>query len=344
VVAPGRSVHVDIERRVFQDLLAEEPFRWQFFQAVRLLTRVDPQHAGVGNFVQPATEVVRFAARASAEFPASEVHDLKFVDKGPPLMTVNFMGLTGPTGILPLVYTELILDRVRNKDHALREMLDIFNHRMISLFYRAWEKHKFPVPYEREGADAVSSYLKAFLGLGTPGLSDRQEVGDRSLIYYAGLLAHRPRSATALQQLLADYFAVPVEVHQFCGSWYKLDRAAQTKLADVPLESARLGLGAVVGDEIWDLHAGVRIRFGPLTRSQYVEFLPGNPGHKALTALLKFYANEEYAFELQLVLKRDETPACELGKEGIDGARLGWLTWAKTAAMDRDPADSLLRL
>lgn len=344
MVAPSRSVHVDVERRIFQELLAEEPFRWQFFQAVRLLARIDPDHAGVGNFVQPATEVVRFAARASTEFPASEIHALRFGESRPPLMTVNFMGLTGPSGVLPLVYTELVIDRGRNKDHALRELLDIFNHRMISLFYKAWEKHKFPVPYEREGADAVSSYLKAFLGLGTPGLSDRQDVSDRSLVYYAGLLAHRPRSAAALQQLLADYFEVPAEVHQFCGSWYKLDRGAQTKLTDTPLESARLGAGAVVGDEIWDLHAGVRIRFGPLTRAQYVEFLPGNPGHGALSALLKFYANEEYAFELQLVLKRDETPPCELGSEGINGSRLGWLTWAKTGAVDRDPADTLLQM
>lgn len=344
MVAPSRSVHVDVERRVFHELLAEEPFRFRFFQAVRLLARVDPQHAGVGNFVQPSTEVVRFAARASSEFPASEIQALKFRDSGPPVMTVNFMGLTGPTGILPLVYTELIMDRVRNKDHSLREMLDVFNHRMISLFYKAWEKHKFPVPYEREGADAVSSYLKSFLGLGTAGLSDRQDVSDRSFIYYAGLLAHRPRSAGALQQLLADYFEVPVEVQQFCGSWYKLDRSAQTKLVDTPLESARLGFGAVVGDEIWDLHAGVRLRFGPLTRTQYVEFLPGSAGHRALKALLKFYANEEYAFELQLVLKRDETPPCELGAEGADGTRLGWLTWAKTATIDRDPADTLLQM
>ena len=282
MVAPSRSVHVDVERRVFQELLADEPFRTQFFQAVRLLARIDPQHAGVGNFVQPSVEVVRFAARPSAEFPASEIHALKFGESGPPVMTVNFMGLTGPTGVMPLVYTEMVMDRVRNKDHALREFLDLFNHRMISLFYRAWEKHKFPVPYEREGADAVSSFLKSFLGLGTSSLSDRQDVGDRSLIYYAGLLAHRPRSAQALEQLLADYFDVPVRVHQFCGSWYKLERKAQTSLVDTPLESARLGTGAVVGDEIWDLHAGVRLRFGPLSRSQYVEFLPGNPGHKAL--------------------------------------------------------------
>ncbi len=344
MVAPSRSVHVDVERRVFQELLADEPFRTHFFQAVRLLSRIDAVGGGVGNLVQPSTEVVRFAARATTEFPASEIHDLKFGESERPVMTVNFMGLTGPTGVMPLVYTEMIMDRVRNKDHALREFLDLFNHRMISLFYRAWEKHKFPVPYEREGADAVSSFLKSFLGLGTAGLADRQDVSDRSLIYYAGLLAHRPRSAQALQQLLADYFDLPVEVHQFCGSWYKLERSMQTKLIDTPLESARLGAGAVVGDEVWDLHAGVRLRFGPLSRAQYVEFLPGNPGHKALRSLLKFYANEEYAFELQLVLKREETPPCELGREGADGSRLGWLTWANTAGIDRDPADTLLHM
>jgi type VI secretion system protein ImpH len=329
---------------MLRELLADEPFRTHFFQAVRLLARSDPEHNSVGRFVQPATEVVRFAARASMEFPASEVHTLDWKAPGPPIMTVNFMGLTGPTGILPLVYTELVMERMRSKDHALREMLDIFNHRMISLFYRAWEKNRFPVGYERDGSDVVSAGLRHLVGLGTSGLQDRQDISDGTLIYYSGLLSQRPRSAAGLQQLLADYFEVPVEVQQFCGAWYKLERSSQTCLDERPSPASCLGGGAVVGDEMWDLHAGVRIRLGPLELSRYLEFLPGGEGHRALRSLVRFYANDEFAFDVQLVLKRDETPGCKLGESGAGGPRLGWVTWVNNTALRRDPEDTVIRL
>lgn len=344
MAAPSRSIDVDLTRGVLQELLAHEAFRVHFYQAVRLLTRGQAGRAAVGGFVNPATEVVRFSAYASTAFPASEIQDLAWRDDKPPLMTVNFMGLTGPEGVLPLVYTELLLERGRNKDHALREMLDIFNHRMISLLYQGWEKHKFAVRHERDGADSVTACLKSFLGLASPGLAARQDITDGSLVYYAGLLVQRPHSAVALQQLIADYFEVPVEVQQFCGTWHRLDRGTQTCLDDRPVPSACLGGGALVGDEVWDLHAGVRVRLGPLDLPQYLEFLPGNPGHRTLSSMVRFYANDEFQFEAQLVLKREQAPACELGNETLNGPRLGWLSWAHTAAMDRDPSETLIRL
>ena len=143
-------------------------------------------------------------------------------------MTVNFMGLTGPMGVLPYCYTELILERLRAKDTSLAAFLDIFNHRIISLFYRAWEKYRFPVTYYLGEEDRFTHHLLDLIGLGTPGLHDRQAVPTMALLHYVGMLGLQSRSAAALEQILSDYFEVPVEVEQFAGAWYRLDRATQS--------------------------------------------------------------------------------------------------------------------
>ena len=142
--------------------------------------------------------MVRFGAHAPVAFPASQIQELERPPDGPVRMRVNFMGLTGPLGVLPLMYSELVIERLRARDRTMRDFFDIFNHRMISLFYQAWEKYRFTIPYERGERDPFSHHLLALLGLGTPGLQDRQDVADDSLLFYSGLLSLHARSATAL--------------------------------------------------------------------------------------------------------------------------------------------------
>src|SRR6266851_191107 len=132
-----------------------EGYAFEFFQAVRLLQRFDPARRPVGRLGSPRKEAVRFRAHLSLSFPASSVFEIVSPAEGPtsPLMTMTFMGLYGPSGILPRHYTELLLRLEREtkgaERYALRAWLDLFNHRLISLFYRAWEKYRFPLAYER---------------------------------------------------------------------------------------------------------------------------------------------------------------------------------------------------
>jgi type VI secretion system protein ImpH len=246
--------------------------------------------------------------------------------------------------VLPLYYSALLRERLRAHDSAMRAFLDIFNHRAISLFYRAWEKHRFTVAYERNDKDALSPHLMDLLGLGTPGLSSRQAVADEALLFRTGLLVEHVRSAAALRALLIDYFEIPVEIEQFVGRWHPIDRDTQCCFSDSGADSERLGFGTVVGDEIWDQQSAVRIRLGPLTLEQYREFLPDGPAHKPLAALVRFFAGNELDFEVQLVLKKEETPPCALGADGPAATRLGWMTWARTAPMERDPDDTILQI
>ena len=124
--------------RHLRKLIETVPWEFQFFQAVRLLERLQPDRKAIGRFVSPRFEAVRFVVTPRMAFPASQIHGITWPDDGPPLMMINFLGMTGPSGMMPLYYTELILERHRQKDKALSAFLDLFNHRMVSLFYQAW--------------------------------------------------------------------------------------------------------------------------------------------------------------------------------------------------------------
>jgi type VI secretion system protein ImpH len=324
--------------------LRREPFAFDFFQAVRLLERFFPERTSVGRFGHPETEVARFRVHPSLAFPASQIQSMECPEDAPVEMTVNFMGMTGPQGVLPNPYTSLLIERLRASDTSPRDFLDIFNHRMISLFYRAWRKYRFDVACEQGERDLFSRHLLSLLGLGSEGLRDRQSVPDDTLVYYSGLLAQRPRSATALQQILADYFDVPVAIEQFAGAWYRLDPETQCRLSEANSDSGELGFGAVVGDEVWNQQSKVRIVLGPLTLQRYADFLPQGQSWDPLRAWVRFFSNDEWDFEVKLILEREQVPACTLGAEGASGPQLGWVSWVKSAPFRRDPDDTVLAL
>lgn len=341
---PSRPENSAVIRWPIADTLNREPYRFDFFQAVRLLARMAPGRQVVGRFSHPATEVVRFGANAPVAFPASQIQSLEDSQDAPPLMRVNFMGLTGPLGVLPLVYSQLVIERIQARDTSMRDFFDLFNHRAISMFYLAWEKYRFLVPYERGERDRFSRHVLALIGLATPGLQDRQEVPDDSLLFYGGLISAHARSAGALQQILADYFSVPVEIEQFVGAWYPVEIESQCSLGEEGRDSERLGFGTVVGDGIFDQQSRIRIHLGPLTTTQYLDFLPGGSAHRNLRALTRFFAGGEYDVELRLILRRDHVPPCELVQESGFGPRLGWTSWIKSADFERDPGETILEL
>lgn len=319
----------DIENR-----LHVEPYRFNFFQAVWLLERI--HRAPVGELGDARQEPVRFGTHPSLAFPASEIQSFDTA-LTPPKMTVNFMGLQGLSGALPHVYTEFIEERARYRDRTLNEFLDFLNHRLISLFYRAWKRYQFALDTRR-----MRLMLLSLTGLATDGLERRHEVPDDTFGYYAGLLGLQPRSAVALENILSDYFGVDVEVEQFVGAWYTLSPDTTCTFADREDESEQLGLGVLVGDEVWDQQGRIRVRLGPLTRDQYEQFLPGRSGHRKLEQLVRFFTRDQIDFEAQLVLRKEEVPHCRLDDEPV---QLGWTTWMKVKPVHpKDVDDTVLEL
>lgn len=339
----SRPEDTGVDRWPIANALDREPYRFEFFQAVRLLARMNPERQVVGRFSNPHDEVARFGAHPQVAFPASEIQALERREDAPSQMQVNFMGLTGPMGVLPLTYSELVLERLRNKDATLRDFLDLFNHRMISLFYQAWEKYQFFVSYERGERDRFSHHVLALLGLDTPGLRDRQDVPDDSLLFYSGLMGAHGRSALGLEELLSDYFSADVAVEQFVGAWYPVEPDSQCSVSETGSFSDQLGAGAVVGDQIWDQQSRIRLRIGPLPLEQYQDFLPGGLAYRRVKALTDFYVNKQYDVELQLVLNREDVPQCELTTQE-SGPQLGWTSWVKSHDFSRDPGETILEL
>lgn len=354
----GGAQSVDLEADALKARLRTKPQSFSFFQAVRLLERLYPEKKGVGLQENPLEEVVRFRVDPSLAFPANEIERLEEVPHDDPdapfdsqyQMWVNFMGLVGPQGVLPFPYTEEVQRRNQRKDPVLGEFLDLFHHRMISLFYRAWKKHHLAIAYEEHamdesgGVDRLTGYLMDLLGINTPGLSDAMRVPREDLVYYGGLFARQPRSAIALEQLLEDVLKVRVEIQQFVGNWYTLSPMDLCTLSEEEGPSSGLGETAILGDEIWDVQSRVRLRVGPLTRQEYDDLRPGGEAHSALRRLTRFFSHDQFDFEIQLVLAAEEVPGVVLGGAEDGDGGLGWSTWVRTQDRRDDAEETIFTL
>jgi type VI secretion system protein ImpH len=326
-----------------EEQLFDSAYDYDFFQAVRLLHLILDDRPAIGHIAKPDEEPVRFKVRQSLEFPPSSIHSLSS-EADPPRMTVSFFGLTGVQGVLPHHYTEHILARAQAKDFAMAEFFDLFNHRLLSLFYRAWEKHRFPVRFQaaalKQETDEFTQYLFDWIGMGTPKLQGRMAIPDRALLRYAGLLGQTPRSAIALESILRDYFGVQVEIEQFVGAWYPLKEEDQCDLAAEGMNN-QLGQGAIAGDAVWDPQARFRVRLGPLSLVKFLSFLPDGRAVQELRDIVRFYAGPIMQFDLQLILKAEEVPYSRLGDDSPAGPRLGWCGWLKTGEFEHNPEDAV---
>jgi len=316
--------------------LFNEPYRFGFFQAVRLLERIEAGREPVGRDGDCAKEAVRFRTRQTLSFPPCEIYQLtKDQQNGEdvaPEMMVAFMGLSGPLGVLPHHYTELLMDRARYRDTTLWRFLDIFNHRMISFFYRVWEKHRFPIAYERGAFDQFTGYLFDTFGMGTNGLRGRMSFEDQALIFYGGLIGQHPHSASAISGIISNYFGITAGLDQITGQWLQLGENV-TRLGEA---NSELGLSAVAGTRVWDSQSKFRMKLGPLDLKEHKAFLPTGSAFKPLAHMVRLLVGLELDFDAKLILKAKEVPFCVLTTSGEAGPRLGWSSWLKTREFVRD--------
>jgi len=242
--------------------------RFDFVQAVRLLRSLFPGRKAVGQNADPADEVVRFRSQISLVFPRAELSAIEPPAEGRPAeLEVAFMGVATPAsfGSLPRRYAEEIRSLVRQKNPVLRDFLDLFNHRLVSLFFRARERHCPALLYDRGDDGPFERALAAVLGLHTRGLPGRLALPDRMLFARAGLLAMRPMPAQALESLLESVFGVPVRIEQFQSCRYTLESEDQNQLGRC---NVRLGEDFFLGEEVVVADARFRVRVGPLSIEQ----------------------------------------------------------------------------
>ena len=339
-----------IAASVIADLM-RDPSRFGFFQAVRLLEAAGRARglAAVGSDVHPREEAVRFRASVSLEHPVSELERLRPASDGAgPELSVAFMGLVGPSGVLPEHYTEQLIDVTRQKNTALRDFLDMISHRSIGFFYQSWARHALPVALERRrdgGAaapDPIGAVLGALVGLGTPGLTGEQPFGRDLALHHAGQLANRRRSASTVRALVEALLARPVEVRQFQGAWLPMEMDARTRLPSVmqPFgQHARLGQDAILGVRAWDVQAGFTLRVGPMSLPEFRALMPDGARLGRLVELVRFAVGPAQRFAVQPVLNAADVPPARLGGAGQSASRLGWDTWLGGGhGRDRDDA------
>lgn len=309
---------------VLMDLYAR-PYAYDFFQAVRLLNSAAHY---TDKTEHTYLDVVRFKTLLSLSMPASAIYSLQAATPSiPPVMTITFIGLTGPSGALPMRYTEMLLERrFQYKDETSHHFFDMFSHRFTSLFYQAWQKNHIFVACERNVRQGFLPKVLSLVGLGTQALRHRlvkDGVDDQLFAFYAGRFAQKHRSAEGLAAILSQQFCVPIKIHSFYGAWLRL---AKEDLFQLGVNHCTLGHAPMVGNRVWDCQTKFRICIGPLKRDRFNDFLPTGKAYRSLVSVVKFCVGPALRFDLQLILDRKQVPGCVLGGKR-EGAGLGWASW-----------------
>ena len=327
---------VELARR-----LEAEPFAFDFFQAVRRLENLRPDLPRVGHSKRPSEDQVRFCQEASLIFAPRTIDAYRTeVGARAPRMFVNFLGLMGPNGPLPLHITQYVRERVVvHHDQALARFFDVFNHRMLSFFYRAWATSRQTVQFERgPEEDRFEAYIGSMFGIGMPSFRSRDSVPDVAKLHYSGHLVCQTRHPEGLCSILEDYYGLPVCLQEFIGQWLALPEDCTCRLGETP-ETGSLGWTAIVGARVWECQQRFRLQFGAMTFAQYQRMLPGGDSLRRLLVWVKNYLADQLVWDVRLVLKKEEVPPLKMGTVG----QLGWTTWLTSKPMPRDADDLVLQ-
>jgi type VI secretion system protein ImpH len=317
--------------------LSREPYHHDFYQTMRRLECLYSDKPRWGRALRPVDERVRLGQDPDLSFAPAPIASFdEGGDAGIPRLQVRLFGLLGPNGPLPLHITEYARERLRNAgDPTLVRFLDLFHHRFLALFYRAWAHAQPHVNRDRPDSDRFAAYVGAFFGVSPAAFRHRDGLPDVAKLFHVGALVRHVRNAEGLAAIVQHYFRVPAQIEQFVGHWLLLDARCRTYLGR---EGATLGLGAVVGRRVWDRQHKFRIRLGPLTLRQYESFLPGAQAIQQLVDWVRLYFCFELNWDVRLLLKRTEVPALTLGRAG----RLGWTTWLGRRLKESDADDLCL--
>ena len=318
--------------------LRESPQRFDLFQALRRIECAHPDRPRWGESRRLEEDAVRLGQEPSLAFAPATLAGFEPGDENrPPRLRVFHPGMFGPNGPLPLHLTEFARERRYNeRDQTFARFVDIFHHRMLALFYRAWSSVQPAVQYDRPESDRIALFVGSLIGMGSPALRRRGAALDRALMHHAGALAVPTRHAEGLQGLLASFFQCRVDVRSFVGHWIELPPEASCRLGEA--RSAGLGRTATVGRRVWDCQHKFRIVFGPLPLDDYRRLLPGGESLERLVALLRGVVGDELVWDVNIVVRKEDVPPLRLGGPG----QLGWTTWLRSRPPERDNAELIL--
>ncbi|WP_254366991.1 type VI secretion system baseplate subunit TssG [Paraburkholderia sp. NMBU_R16] len=294
--------------------LRDAPHAHDLFQALRWLDALAPGAAPLGRAARPIGEPVRLGVEPSLGFAPAMLAGVR--DSGArPHLAIRGFGLFGPNGPLPLHLTEYARERAQQYDDpTFAAFADVFHHRLILLFYRAWADAQPAASLDRPGRARFDAYLASLIGRAAPDAVAKrmhEDIAPHAQYFHAGHLVRHTRNPEGLAQILRRHFGVPVRIVEHVAQWLPLDRAQRCVVGEAhlapPLGSAALGVA------VRDAQSRIKIVLGPLTLAEYRRFLPGGTAARALEQWVRDYVGIEFDWKVQLELAPDEVPALALG-------------------------------
>lgn len=303
---------------------AEKPWEHGFLRMIRWFGARNQKLPKVGTAAKPSEETIRLGQIPSLTFSPREISKVEPIRNHIHIKTYG-MGLWGPNGPLPLHFSEIAMHRREMQhDHTLTNFVDIFHHRSMSLFYRAWEINQSTAGLDRAEQESFSNYLSWLTG------NELTEASTTRLPTHARLsasahLKHQSKNPSAIVQTLSHYFQVPVKLDEYHFNWIAIEPEECTHLARGGLSgnNATLGRGAMLGANVPDRQNAFMLTIGPLSLSQYLRFMPNGEDLGALIDWVRAFIGLEYVWMLKLTVEPQQAEPMTLG----GNQRLGWSTW-----------------
>ncbi|WP_248805161.1 type VI secretion system baseplate subunit TssG [Pseudomonas sp. MWU13-2100] len=297
--------------------LVAAPWRYDFFTAMRLLERTYPDAPRWGTAQRLDDDPLRLAQHVSLAFEPAMIAQLRLREGRAGLLAVNFFGLTGANGPMPLHFSEDVLSRqINHGDSTLAHFLDVFHHRLLSLLYRSWARVRPEVWADRPADDRFADYVSAF----SPGELSALPQGAR---FYAPQFIDQRRSAAGLLALVRDLLRLPVALSTLARHRAVLAFDERLQLGRRS-ESARLGGAALLGRCQWNIQHSFCLHLGPLPWSDYQQLLPGGRYFEPLCQLVERYVGPTLQWDLDLRLQAAQRPRLQLGAQ-LGLGRACWL-------------------
>lgn len=315
---------------IISEAFERAPYQYDFFVALRRLECLNRDLPRLGTAARPVDEPVRLGQEPSLAFAPSSLAKLTPGSNGRvPRLSVNFFGLLGPNGPLPLHLTEYARSRmVQNRDPTFARFLDVFHHRLLLLFYRAWAISQPTVHLDRLKDDRFATYLGSLFGLGFASLRGRDVISDNAKQFFSGHFCCQSRHAEGLTRIVSSYLQMPAEIEQFIGQWVRIPDNCYWRLGKIrAVSSSKIGLlgtSTIVGTRVWERQHKFRIVLGPLDRRQFTRMLPGGRSLNRLVTLVRNYVGDQLTWDLKLILKKEAMQPTKLGVNGYIG-RTSWL-------------------